>query len=117
MATADLARICGWRRGARIQTPSRDSVLRVMQELNVDAQMPTRWMDSRLAHSISLDLARTPAEIAWRERVWSAIYEEGRVVQNTEEVHRLIADLTFDIELGNLDETHPMSGGSQPSMN
>ena len=64
----------------------------------VAAQMPARWLDSRPAHAVTLALADTAKEIAWRERVWTAVFDEGRAVENDAEVARLADDLGIDLE-------------------
>lgn len=74
----DLSGITGWRRGEPIQGPRRDNALRVARELRVDLLMPERWMDSRRAAGLALSLGEGEREAAWRERVWRAVYEQGR---------------------------------------
>jgi predicted DsbA family dithiol-disulfide isomerase len=59
--------------------------------------MPGAMMDSRRAHAVALALAGSVREPAWRERVWSAIFEEGRDVGADGEVERLAADLSVDL--------------------
>jgi 2-hydroxychromene-2-carboxylate isomerase len=92
----DFCRIAGWRRGAEIGGPRRDNALRVARELGVEARMPREWIDSRRANAVALALAGGSKEAAWRERVWSAIFEEGRDVGEPEEIRRLGQDLGFD---------------------
>jgi predicted DsbA family dithiol-disulfide isomerase len=74
----DLTWITGWRRGAAMEGPGRANALRVASDLDVAARVPPVWMDSRDAAAVALALAGTPAEVSWRERVFSAVYEEGR---------------------------------------
>ncbi len=108
----DLAQISGWRRGQEVAGPRRANALRVAAELGVDARMPARWMDSRRAHAVSLALAGDGArEAAWRERVWSAVFEEGRLLDDPGELERMARDLGLAAgrELGGerrLDELH-----------
>jgi predicted DsbA family dithiol-disulfide isomerase len=45
---------------------------------------------------VALALAGTPKEPAWRERVWSAVFEEGRDVGAERELERLGTDLAID---------------------
>ncbi len=96
----DLAPITGWRRGAAITGQRRDNVLRTMSDLGVQARMPAQWIDSRLAHAVSLRLANTPAEPAWRERVWSAVFAEGRSIEDGHSLMRLASDLDLSLDLG-----------------
>ena len=89
----DLAAITGWRRGTVVEGPRRDNALRVAAELGVALRMPAVWLDSRPAHVVALELAGTPHEAAWRERVWSAVFEEGRDIGAAGEVERMANDL------------------------
>ncbi len=74
----DLTSITGWRRGTEMLGAGRENALRVAAELDVAVRAPAVWMDSREAHAVALTLAGTPKEAAWRERVFTAVYEEGR---------------------------------------
>jgi len=94
----DLTSITGWRRGARLQEGARQNILRVMRDLDVEAAIPARWTDSRAALAVALALRGSPSEIAWRERVWSAIFEEGRVITGEGEIERLARDLRIDLQ-------------------
>jgi len=89
----DLVGITGWRRGAVVEGPRRENALRVAGELGVTVLMPAVWLDSRPAHVVALELTGTPHEVAWRERVWSAVFEEGRDIGAAGEVERLAEDL------------------------
>ncbi|MGH7818462.1 MAG: DsbA family protein [Candidatus Binatia bacterium] len=55
------------------------------------------WLDSRRAHAVSLSLGAGAKEAAWRERVWSAAFEEGRDIGTPEELDSLGADLSLDV--------------------
>src|SRR5438309_770343 len=84
----DLSSITGWRRGAIVDGPRRDNALRVTAELGVSVRMPGIWLDSRQAHLVALAVSGG-TEPAWRERVWSAVFEEGRDIGSPGEVQRL----------------------------
>ena len=58
--------------------------------------MPNRWIDSRGVNAVAVALAGQPGEPAWRERVWTAIYEEGRDPGDQAELLRLTRDLDLD---------------------
>ena len=92
----DLTRLTGWRRGASLTGPLRDNALRVARELGVTVRMPTRWIDSREANAGALALAGTPSEPAWRERVFSAIHEEGRCPDEPGVLDALLRDLSLE---------------------
>jgi predicted DsbA family dithiol-disulfide isomerase len=93
----DLVKITGWKRGLVIEGPRRENALRVADELGVAVRMPGAMMDSRRAHAVALALAGSVREPAWRERVWSAIFEEGRDVGAHDEVERLAPDLSIGL--------------------
>jgi len=88
----DLTRITGWARGAPVPDERRANVERVARELRVAVHCPPRWMHSRWAHAIALQLAGTPQEPVWRERVWTAVYERGLDVSAADGVDALLAD-------------------------
>ena len=93
----DLVAIAGWRRGVIVDGPRRENALRVAEELGVvGVRMPAVWLDSRPAHAVALALSGSAREAAWRERVWSAVFEEGRDIGAEGEVERLAADLALD---------------------
>jgi predicted DsbA family dithiol-disulfide isomerase len=92
----DLVQIAGWPRGAVVEGPRCENALRVAAELGVAVRMPGAWLDSRPAHAVALALAGSPRAAVWRERVWSAIFEEGRDVGAPGEIERLAADLELD---------------------
>ena len=94
----DMVVIAGWPRGVVVDGPRRENALRVARELGVAARMPTYWIDSRPAACVARALAGTPREVAWRERVWSAVFEEGRDIGAEGELDRLAADLTLDVD-------------------
>jgi len=93
----DLTRLSGWRRGHPIEGPSRQNALRVSEELKVPLQLPRYWIDSRPAMAVALGVADTPREPSWRERVFSAVYEEGRLLEEPGEIESLGRDLGLDV--------------------
>ena len=74
----DLTLLTGWRRGAPVRGAGRVHALRVAEELGVPVRMPAFWLDSRPAHAVALALRDQSAkEAVWRERIWTAVHEEG----------------------------------------
>lgn len=100
----DLAALMGWPVGEPVEGPRRDNALRVASELGVAVRMPFRWIDSRPAMSMALALRGSASELSWRERVWSAIHEEGRAPDDEGELARLAADLGLALEADALRE-------------
>lgn len=75
----DLAQLLRWPRGGVVAAERRANAERVTRELGVEARIPAVWLDSRDALGAALALAGDPPrEAAFRERVWSAVFEEGR---------------------------------------
>jgi predicted DsbA family dithiol-disulfide isomerase len=94
----DLARVTGWPRGAAVDAARRANVLRVARELSVAIRMPVHFVDSRSANALALAFAGTDREPAWRERVYSAIHEEGRCIEDADVLASLARDLGFEID-------------------
>lgn len=92
----DLARMTGWTRGAVVEGPRRDNALRVARDLGVTLRMPAIWVDSREVNAVALALAGHEREPTWRERVFSAIYEEGRIPDEGDFVESLGRELDLD---------------------
>ncbi len=98
----DLAGLLNWRRGALVPEDRRANVLRVSSDLSVPVRVPRTWLDSRRAHAVAIALARRDTdgatEAAWRERVYTAIFEEGRSCDDEMEVDRWAADLGLALD-------------------
>jgi len=92
----DLARITGWKRGVDVVGRRRAHVLQVARELAGLVRMPPRWIDSRRAAAVTLALRGTAKEPAWRERVWTAVFEEGRDPDDEGELDAWARDLELD---------------------
>ena len=92
----DLARITGWRRRTDVVGPRRAHVLRVARALAGPVRIPPQWIDSRQAAAVTLALRGTAKEAAWRERVWTAIFEEGRDPDDDGELGAWARDLDLD---------------------
>ncbi len=92
----DLSVLNRWPRDAEIDEARRQNALRVARELDVALRMPRHWIDSRPLHAIALEIGSPEREAAWRERVWSAIFEQGRGVGGAEEARRLAAELVSE---------------------
>jgi len=97
----DLTGLTGWRRGARVTGPGRENALRVASELGVPVRMPGFWIDSRAVHGVALALGGDPVkEAVWRERVWSAIFEEGVDPGEEGAIDRLVTDVGIGEDIG-----------------
>lgn len=99
----DLSLLTGWRRGAAFDAERRQNARQIAAELGVEVRMPTRWLDSRAAHAVALALIDTNKEPTWRERVWSAVFEEGRDIGEAGEVERIATDIGLTVTVVDLD--------------
>jgi len=106
----DLAHMMRWRRGARVPPDRIAHVQQVAEALRVPLRVPGTWLDSRDLCAASIVLARRDAasgerrEASWRERVWTAIYEESRDCEGRDALARMAGDLGITIEPEELDE-------------
>lgn len=73
----DLAGLLNWRRGGPVAEPRRDNASRVARELGVRVRVPTHWLDSRRAMAIALCMGTPELAASWRERVFTAVFEQG----------------------------------------
>jgi len=104
----DLAALLNWNRGGLVPDDRRANVERVAGELRVPVRMPPTWLDSRRAMAVALALESRDAQTAWHERVYTAIFEEGRDCGAPGELEAWCRDLGLrlveaDLE-GGLDE-------------
>lgn len=79
----DLARLTGWRPGARIDPVRVDEIEQIAASLAVPMRVPGRWADSLRVGGATMALlardaaARTCLEPVFRERIFTAVYEQG----------------------------------------
>jgi 2-hydroxychromene-2-carboxylate isomerase len=92
----DVAALVSWKRGHRLDGPRRRHVLGVARALVGDVRAPIEWPDSRVAACVSLALAGTPSEATWRERIFTAVFEEGRDAGAPETIDGCLRDLGLD---------------------
>lgn len=106
----DLARIMRWQRGVQVPPDRISHVEQVAAAMRVPVSVPPAWLDSRYVAAASLVLAlrdvasREQREASWRERVWTALYEEQRPCEDVRAVQRIAADLDLTFTTGELDE-------------
>jgi predicted DsbA family dithiol-disulfide isomerase len=92
----DLAGLLNWKRGATVDASRMTNVERVVRELEVPTRVPETWLDSRKAMAAAISLSDPAREAAWRERVFTAIFEEGRSCDAAGEVESWGADLGLE---------------------
>lgn len=94
----DLASLLGWHRGVEVDEVRLENAARVAAEFSIDVRPLPVWPDSRDALAASLLLGTGPREASFRERVWSAVFEERRVLDGPGELGRLARDLGLAFE-------------------
>jgi len=95
----DLARLAGpYRVGAEISDARRENARRVASELGVVVAVPRVWPDSRAANAAALCAERAGRGESWRERVFTAVFEEGRHALGDADVLGLARELDLALD-------------------
>ena len=97
----DLSALTGWPRGAQVPETRRANAARVACELEVEVSVPRIWPDSRWvnAGALAVDAAGDSARsTTWRERVFSALFEERRTLEDAAAVAALGRELGFSLD-------------------
>ncbi len=93
----DLTRITGYPREAPVKPARRDHARCVGENLGVRVEPPQVWWDSRSAGAAALLMRRHGRDAGWRERIWTALFEERRAAPDAAEAVAWARDL--DVEL------------------
>jgi len=91
----DVAGLRNWPRGAKVEERRRENAARVARELEVDVVVPGVWADSRRmgAAALAVDEQHGDAVAAsFRERAFSAHFEERLPIDRHETLERCLAD-------------------------
>ena len=90
----DLTQLLGpYRRGEPMPDDRRANARRVASDLGIAVEVPAVWHDSRSAGAAAIALEGTPHAASWRERVFSALFEERRDAPGDEDVLAWIREL------------------------
>lgn len=89
----DLTALTDWRRGDPIRGERRQKILQVSRDLEVPVTAPGHWMDSRAAMLVALELGESEHGVAWREAVWSRVYEGGECLDSSDLLPEIAAEL------------------------
>jgi predicted DsbA family dithiol-disulfide isomerase len=106
----DLAELAGWPRRVEVAPARLANAERVAAEHGIEVAPLRVWPDSREANAAALLLARTPQEPAFRERVFTAVFEERRALDAPGAVEALARDVGVELDARRLeraiDELH-----------
>lgn len=100
----DLSGLMGWRPGAPIQPDRLEDVKQIAAHFEVPMRIPTRWQDSRRAGATSLALRRrdgeadTAREPGFRERLFTAVYEQGGRCDDKALLDGILHDMEITLE-------------------
>jgi len=99
----DLAALLGWRRGEAVVGRRRENALAVAEDFGIRVRMPTHWIDSRRAMAFGLTLQEPEAETSWRERIFSAVFEEARPIERDDDLAPLARELGLTLDTAAID--------------
>jgi predicted DsbA family dithiol-disulfide isomerase len=102
-APLDLADLLGWRRRVPVAPERLANAERVAAEHGVRVQPLHVWPDSRDANAAALVLAHDGREAAFRERVFSAVFEERRDLDAPGAVGAFARDLGVSLDAARLE--------------
>ncbi|HEY8122787.1 MAG TPA: DsbA family protein [Myxococcota bacterium] len=99
----DLARLVGpYRPGAEISETRRENARRVARELDVALNVPRIWPDSSGLNAAAFAAERLGRGATWRERIFSALFEQGELALGDEDVLELARQLSLPLDARDL---------------
>jgi 2-hydroxychromene-2-carboxylate isomerase len=102
----DLARLAGpWRAGAAVDALRRGNAARVADELGVPVRVPRIWPDGRALGAAALLAEPLGRGASWRERAFTAVFEEGRLDLSADDAARLASELGLALSPAAVHET------------
>jgi 2-hydroxychromene-2-carboxylate isomerase len=94
----DLTRLVGGRRaGAALDDLRRGNAARVAGELGVPVRVPRVWPDARALGAAALLAERLGRGASWRERAFTAVFEEGRLALDATAAAGLARELALEL--------------------
>lgn len=106
----DLSGLLGWRVGAKIAPHRLEDIRSIAAGLDVPIRIPRRWPDSRTVCAATLVLRERDRirserrEPTLRERVFSALYEDGRRCDEDGFVDGILATMEIAITAAELEQ-------------
>ena len=98
-APLDLSQLLyPYRRGRALPEARLENARRVARDLAVDVQVPREWPDSRAVGAAALVAEAAGRGPGYRERVFTALFEERRSVADTSVAAELARDLGLYVE-------------------
>lgn len=99
----DLARLVGpYQAGAELPSSRRENALRVASELGVALTVPRIWPDSSALNAAAFSAERAGRGETWRERVFTALFEEGRGALADDDVLGLAREIELPLDARDL---------------
>ncbi len=94
----DLTQLVAWQRaGEPIDELRRQNATRVAEELGVAVRVPRVWPEARALGAAALLAEPLGRGASWRERAFTAVFEEGRSAPDVDEVARLAAEVSLEL--------------------
>ncbi len=103
----DLARLVGpHQAGAEIPDSRRTNALRVASELGVALSVPRIWPASAAVNAAAFSAERAGRGETWRERVFTALFEESKLALGDDEVLALAREIELPLDARDLARGH-----------
>ena len=93
----------GFRVGAEIDEVRRQNAARVAQELAVDVRVPRIWPNARALAATALLAEPLGHGESWRERAFSAVFEEGLLDADAAAAARLAREISLELAPDEID--------------
>ncbi len=99
----DLGRLVGpYQAGAEIPDARRENARRVASELGVALDVPRIWPDSSGVNAAAFSAERAGRGATWRERVFTALFEEHKLALGDAEVLALAREIAWPLSASEL---------------
>lgn len=93
----ELSRLLGYRPGAPLDDARRANAARVAAELDVPVRVPRIWPNVPGLAAAAWLAERRGRGASWRERAFTAVFEEGLVEADDDTVVRLARDVALEL--------------------
>ncbi len=100
----DLTRMIGTPRDRVVPDGRREHARRIGRELEVPVEPPMVWVDSRVPNACALVARRKGRDPGWRERIWTAIFEERREILDLDTCLHLARDIHLNLSTSEIED-------------